>query len=276
MPAINPARLRQQAILLSDQFNDPPAFIRSLHHLLDFYAERVHRPGQAGEPQPLISAYRVRPPVLRQLMVELVPCLTEDPQAALSLCDALWSQDFLEFRLLAAQMLGLVPALPPEPILERVQSWLSQDNDARIEEVVLTQGLLGIREQAPQTLIQLIDAWLSQKIMLWIHLGLRALLPLIKDPNFEDIPRFFQLVQPLCRAIPAPIRPDLVDVLCALARRSPQESAFFLRQIMSMPDNPDTPFLIRQSLPAFPSAIQDSLRDVLRESMKSARNLKYE
>ena len=50
MPAIQPVRLKRQSALLVEQFNNPAAFIRSLHHLLEFYADRVHRPGQAGEP----------------------------------------------------------------------------------------------------------------------------------------------------------------------------------------------------------------------------------
>ena len=65
MPAIQPARLKQQAVLLAQQFDNPVAYVRSLHHLLDFYADRAHRPGQSGKPAPLTSAYRVHPPVLR-------------------------------------------------------------------------------------------------------------------------------------------------------------------------------------------------------------------
>ena len=71
MPAINPARLKQQAALLADHFDSPAAFVRSLHHLLDYYSERVQRTGQAGVMPTLLPAYRVRPQVLRLVLQEL-------------------------------------------------------------------------------------------------------------------------------------------------------------------------------------------------------------
>jgi hypothetical protein len=59
MPAIQPARLRQQAALMVEHFDQPAAFVRSLHHLLEYYADRAHRPGQAGKPPALLAAYNV-------------------------------------------------------------------------------------------------------------------------------------------------------------------------------------------------------------------------
>ena len=76
--------------------------MRSLHHLLDFYADRARRPGQSGKPAPLIDAYKVHPPVLRHILQELIPLAAENPDAGLALCDALWEQPYLEFRLLAS------------------------------------------------------------------------------------------------------------------------------------------------------------------------------
>jgi hypothetical protein len=92
------------------------------------------------------------------------------------------------------------------------------------------------------------------------------LLPLICDPAFENLPVFFRLIQQLCQAAPAALRPDLLDVLAALARRSPQETAYFLRQTLIFPDSPDTPWLIRQSLSQFPPEMQSSLRQAMREA----------
>jgi len=71
-------------------------------------------------------------------------------------------------------------------------------------------------------------------------------------------------LSPFLRTAPLPIRPDVLDVVAGLARRSPRETAFMLRQNLEAPDNPDTSLLIRQSLPHFPKDIQESLRLAVR------------
>lgn len=265
MPAILPARLRQQAALLAEQFEQPDAFIRSLHHLLDFYADRTHRPGQAGEPPPLLSAYNVRPPVIRQVLQELVQLAPENPEAALNLCDALWNQPYLELRLLAAGLLGQLPVDPPEPVLERVQAWVKQGTEARLKTVLFDQGLARLRKEDPNLVLQRAEEWLSSADPFDQQLGLQAMLPLVSDPAYQNLPVFFRLIYTLVRSIPPGLRPDLLDVLAALARRSPQETAYFLRQTLLTLQSPDTAWLIRRSLPAFPLNTQESLRRALRE-----------
>lgn len=264
MPAIQPARLRQQAALLVEHFTSPPAFVRSLHHLLDYYADRAHRPGRSGEPAPLLAAYNVRPPVLRQILQELAPLVESEPQIALSLSDALWEQPYLEFRLLAASLLGQISPQPPEPILARVQAWVKSDPQNRLIGALLSQGVARVRNEKPDHLIHLVEVWLSSSDVFQQQLGLRTLVPMVKDLGFENLPAFFRLIQPLSRSVPPELRPDMLDVLRALAHRSPHETAFHLRQFLELPNSPDTPWLIRQCLQAFPLETQESLRAALR------------
>lgn len=266
MPAIQPARLRQQAALLVEQFDQPDAFIRSLHHLLDFYADRTHHPGQAGEPPPLLSAYNVRPPVLRQVLLELTPLAQENPDAALRLCDALWAQPYLEMHLLSAGLLGQLPIEPPVAVMDRVQAWAEQEKDARLITILFDQGMGRLRKESPQLVLQRVEKWLADTEPFIQQLGLRVLLPLAEDPDYQNLPVIFHLIYPLARSIPSGLRPELLDVLAALARRSPQETAYFLRQTWLAIQSPDTAWLIRQSLPAFPTNIQESLRRALRET----------
>ena len=266
MPAIQPARLRHQAAQLAEHYADPPAYTRSLHTVLDFYSDRARRPGKTGQPAPLLTAYNVRPPVLRMLLQELTPHLQEDPQGGLALCDALWAEPFLECRLLASMLLGQVPPQPPEAITDRLQRWITTDLEFFLIEALLTNGVERLHRQQPQALIRMIEGWLTSTKTFQQQLGLRALLPLIKDPGFENLPVFYRLIQPFCQVAPVALRPDILDVLAALALRSPQESAFFLRQALMYPDSPDTPWLIRQSLRHFPPEIQASLRQATRDA----------
>lgn len=266
MPAIQPAILRQQSALLAEHFNDPPAYIRSLHYLLDFYSDRARRAGQSGTPAPMISAYQVRPPVLRMILQELIPLALEDPDSALTLCDELWAEEYLEFRQLAAMLLGQIPPEPPGRIIERIKTWLTPDLDFFLIETVMNHALTLLRRDHPKSMIRLIEDWLGSSKTVYQQLGLRALLPLINLPDFENVPVFFRLIQPMTCSITSGLRPDLLDVLRALVHRSPQETAFFLRQTLTLPEAQDTAWLIRQILNEFPSETQESLRKALKEA----------
>jgi len=265
MPAIQPAGLKRQSALLVEQFTNPAAFIRSLHHLLDFYADRAHRPGQAGEPSPLIRAYGVKPPILRQILIDLEPLAKENPDQALELCDQLWEQPYLEFRQLSASLLGMIPLGSNAAILERVRGWITQDTEDRLIDVMILLGLENLRKEDPHSIYQLIDEWLAANEVHYQKIGLRTLLPLVQDPDNENLPIFFNLIQPFTRSLPSSISPDLLDIVEVLARRSPQETAYFLRQTLSFPNSPNTPWLIRQVIRFFPTEIQASLRKALKE-----------
>jgi hypothetical protein len=271
VPAIQPALLKQQAVLLADHFNDPPAYLRSLHYLLDFYSDRSRRPGQAGTPAPMISAYKVRPPVLSMILQELAPLAENDPSQGLALCDALWNEPYLEFRLLSAMLLGEIPPSPPDTILQRLKKWLVPDLEFFLIEALMEHSFNQVRKQHPQEIVQLIRDWLDQGDQFYKQLGLRALLPVINHPDFQNLPVFFRLIQPLVNHVPSGLRPDMLDVLGALAHRSPLETAFFLQQSLNLPKPDDVAWLVRQSLDEFPPEIRQTLRQAVKDATERKR-----
>jgi hypothetical protein len=271
VPAIQPARLKQQAVLVAGHFDNPPAFLRSLHHLLEFYAERAKRPGQSGKPGPQISAYQVRPPVIRQLLKEIQPLAENNPEKGLALCDTLWDENILEFRTMSAMLLGKIPIPPSEPILNRIQKWIKPELEIYLIDALITNGLLTLREEEPQTVTRLAKGWLMNEDNFSNLLGLRVIITMIEDPEFDNIPIIFRMIQPMTRQVKPALRQDLLDVLSDLAIRSPKETAFFLRQTIDIPSATDAPWLIRQTLSSFPDDLQENLREALRSKGESAR-----
>jgi hypothetical protein len=264
VPAIQPTRLKQQSAQLAEFFTRPPSFVRGLHNLLSLYAERASREGQSGTPAPLLTAYKVHPPVLRQVIQDITPLATQDPAAGFELCDALWKEPVFEFRQMACTLLGQLPSPEPDPVLQRVEGWIKPDLESHLINAVLAQGLVTVRKQHPQAIFQLIEKWLDRSNIFFQQIGLRALLPLAQDPQNDNLPVFFRLIHPLVRNAPSGLRPDLLDVLSQLARRSPKETAYFLRQTLNLPNSPDTPWIIRQLLSEFPGEIQTNLRSAMR------------
>ncbi len=265
MPAIQLTRLRLQAAHLRDSFSRPEAFARGLQAMLELYADRTHRPGQAGKPPPLISAYHVPAPVLRQILLELKPLILSDAERALLLCDTLWAQPNLECRMLAASILGFLPASHAEKTLERVQIWAGAEKEEQLIDTLLNQGLLNFRQELPERFLGLVERWLNSENLQEQRLGLKALAPLIEEEANENNPVLFRLLTPLTRAVPPVLRSDLIVALGAMAHHSPTETAYYLCQNLASPHSLDTPWLARQLLPEFPPETRQTLREALRQ-----------
>ncbi len=264
MPAIQPARLKREASDLSVKFDRPQVFVRELRSLLDRYSDYTHRSGQSGEPFPLMGAYNAPPPVMRQVWNDLVKQARQHPEFLLPLCDALWAEENYDLKLLAARLLGQVPIPPPGPILERLQAWVQAGVDKRILDGLLVHGLEQFRSYDPPRVLELVSGWLTSPDISLRQAGLHALLTLSDYPGLENLPSVLKLVTPFMRIAPSRLRPDILAVLTVLARTSPSETAYLLRQNLSAPDNPDTPWIIRQVLEAFPEDIQKGLRDAMK------------
>ncbi|HSQ25494.1 MAG TPA: DNA alkylation repair protein [Anaerolineales bacterium] len=268
MPAIQPALLRKQAAQLVQHLDNPPVFVRNLHLLFEFYADRAIRPGQATKNKPLTKAYKIRSPVLRQIVQELEPSIEQNPQQVLELCDALWMQNYLEFRLLAGMLLGKIPVSNSAAIIERLEAWIQPDLEMQLMTALFDNGLYNLIRYDPQSVVKLAKDFLSSSQTFYKQVGLRAIRPIINDTSFENLPAFYRMLQPFVLKIDSALRPDLLEVISILTHRSPQETAFFLRESLNLPDNPDTAWIIRHSMHEFPLGIQTNLKESLRQLEK--------
>jgi len=264
MPAIQPAKLRMQAARLAELFDQPAALARALRGLLELYSDRTHRAGQSGEPPPLLASYNVPAPVVRQVLNELRLRARQDAGPTLMLCRIMWDEPYLEVRLAAASLLGMAPVEPPQPVLDLVNAWLHPLPEERLQAALLNQGMARLRQENPAALLVLSQEWLADPRLVYQQIALRALRGLAEEIGVDHLPDIFPLVTPHLRSAPKPLRPELLDLLAAMARRSPPETAFVLRQNLDAPDNPDTAWLIRQILDEFPTAQKESLKAAMK------------
>ena len=263
MPAIQPARLKQQAANLAHHFDNPEKFVRALMELLEFYADRTHRPSKSGAPAPLMQSYYVAPPVLRQIILALTPRVTADPANAFTLADALWETPIFEHRTLAAKLLELIPPSSPEQILSRVAAWAKPDEEERLLEELFNKSLASLRRENIGPIFRLVEDWLNASEIETQILGLKGLLSCAQDNSFENLPYIFKLLSPILSKADADLYPYLLDVIQALARRSQQETAYYLRLNLAISEDPNTARLIRQAMPFFPNRLRASLRKAM-------------
>jgi hypothetical protein len=264
MPAIDLARLKTQAALLSDQFGDPQAFLAALQEMLDFYTNRTRRASQDARRLSL-PTYHTPTPVLRQIERELQPLAETRPAEAVALVNALWKAASLEARLLAARLLGNIPPAQAIPALTHLPEWLAVTTDKPVRQALLTDAFLRIRRENPQAVFLLLEDWLASRrsgLQVW---GLQALVPILKDPEFENLPAVLRIVRPAFLVAGPNSQIELQGCLAALERVSLTETLAFVRELLTGDPPPMLLRTLRRILPGFSPELQSFLRERLRE-----------
>lgn len=266
MPAIQPARLKVQAAELVQNVPDAEKFCRAFHAYLDYYADRTYRPGIVGEPPPLLRAYHVPLQVVRAVVKELAEYAADKRDESLALADMLWSEPYLEFRLLAASLIGQVSPNPPDSIFGRIDSWTGPGTEVRLINALIISGLERLRLEQSDRYIENIETWLKSKHKFENQLGLKAIPPLLDTPGFEDFPLIFRVLDQVMRSAQPSLRPEVLAVIESLALHSPMETMYFLHQTaLSGTGNPNLTWYVRHSMKFFPSDSQMYLQEALRQ-----------
>jgi len=264
MPAIQLTRLRQKTAVLSEVIDNPDESIHAIHGILDAYANRTQRAGQSGDPPPLVKAYLVPKPVLRQILAELKPYAASNPKAVLELCDVFWDEGYLEFQILAAHLIGYINGEDPSLILDRIIRWSRSTVDFQVQEALFKEGCQMLVAQNSEYLITRIGQLIIQGNGNSKILGLQALQPIVSTPSYENFPALFNLLGPLVREATPETRPYVLSIIVVLAHRTQHETAYFLRQNMAIEDNSNTAWFIRHSINEFSPELKRGLEDVIR------------
>ena len=262
MPAIDLARLKKQTAQLADLFDQPTSFLREHREILDHYVNRTLR-SQSVAPSSVLPTYRTPTVVMRQIENELGPLAERQPIQALELADVLWDEGWLETRLLAAFLLGRIPP-QEERLLARLTAWTQAVRDPSVRAALLTTSLTRLRKETPDLFLILVKEWLypSRKKM-WSN-GIQALVPLISAFDFDNLPPIFEIVNPILKASPAELQFDIQELLVALYKKSPDETLYFLQQVLKSTKSELPAISLRRMLPDMPLDFQASLRELLR------------
>lgn len=264
MPAIDLARLKIQAARLAEKFGQPPAFLLALNELLGYYNNRTIRAAQIAQRLSL-PTFRTPRPVLRQIESELTVLAEKQPDEAITLSDTLWEADSLESRLLAAFLLGSIPSGHAIFALARLPAWLNQSTDKEIRTALLTDALARLRRERPEAFFTMLEGWLrsaQSTLQIW---GLQALIPLLQDPQFENLPAVFRILRPAILAAGPATQLDLQACLAALERVSLTETTAYLREIIRENPEPLMLRIFRRVLPGLSPNLQGAIRETLRE-----------
>lgn len=250
MTAINPARLKIQCAELSKNYSSPAIFIPGLHDLLGFYAARIRQTSLSNTPLTL-QAYQVPAPVLRALVIELEEYLEDNPSLGLKLIDALWMEEWVEFRQLAIICLGDLPLFDPEHILDRIKLWLESCTAEDIRRRIMTQGLTRMVEEKANIVFSFIGDLISSGSKMDHQAALFGLMVFGENPDFVNLPVVYKLLAEILQNEEAGLMKEITSLLKVLQQRSEQETAFFLERQLAAAAKPRIFRVTRQVMGQF-------------------------
>jgi hypothetical protein len=264
MPAIDLAHLKKQTALLSDQFGNPEAFLRALNELLEYYTNRTRRTAQSVQRFSL-PTFHTPKPVLRQIEQELKAPADMRPVEAIALANALWKAGSMESRLLSARLLGMIQPAQALTAFSHLTVWLAVTKDKDIQHALLTDALKRLRYENGEAFFLLLEDWLKSPRRTHQVWGLQALLPLLHEPGFENLPAVFRIIRPAITMLGPSTQLELQTCLAALAEVSTTETIVFLREVLRSTPDPSLLRTLRRVMSTLPEKVQSGLRDTLRE-----------
>lgn len=263
MPAVQLQILQKQIHDLVWLFTRPAEFSDELTNLFNYYADHTYRPGSDIPTNLILPSYHLPPIILRQLELALASPAAENPDAALYTADALWKDTHLESRQVAVFLLGVIPPMPPERIILRLTDWHQPGMEQSLLDSLFITGTRRLRRETPDAWLAEIRSWSEIRTVESQNLALQALLPIIQDSEFENIPAVFTLLTPLVQSASPRTHHRLQNVLMELTHRSPVETGYYLRQMIANSTNPILPRIARRCMPYLPESSQASLRRTL-------------
>jgi len=265
LPAIHLARLRKQAVELAAYFSEPKRFDFHFTQLLDFYSNRTIKPGKPTSSKSQVKSYKVQDPVLRTILVEISPSALNDPEAALHLAKLLWNIIILEKRIFAIRLLGLLPVKDAPSTFDLIEDWSQACHEEQLLEEFASHPLLAINQENWPLYLEYLKKWLGSESQSLVRLSLISIAVILKERSVIDLPPVFKLLMPLFSEPEFSQRSLLNPIFKSLARQSPDEMMFLIRQIYASQESKNKNFmkLLKKNLEYFPESYQESLESMI-------------
>jgi DNA alkylation repair enzyme len=263
MPPIDLPRLRARTAALAERFADPSATATAVRQMLDDYADRSHRASPRVASRSLGYSFKVAPPVLRAIVTALRGPAQANPAAAMDMANQLWKNGSREERRIAAELLGQVALPQPAEALALIEAWAPRIEGSETADALAEYGLGPLMIADPARYLAEARRWVTfpQK---WVRrFGLAALMPLVHDRQWDNVPSALSVVRLTMADIDGDVRRAAVAVLVGLAAKSPAEIGQFLREQASR-TNTNTGSIIRGAMAALDPEEQTSIFKLLR------------
>jgi len=268
MAAIDLTRLNKQIEELKGVYSLPGEFRQRFHSILQFYHRYAHRQHKDAVPVSFMLVYDLPEQILPHIAYGLSLKARQDARETLALVDELWLDDHYEARDLAAHLLGQIPPNASANVYERIRQWSSMPMDRAVVNAVFSKGSQCLRSEDPKGWSEFVGSLLASPLERMQNHGLYALSLLVEGSHSDQFPQFFRWIRPFLQSDLALIQPNVSKTIAALARRSPAETAYILKETLSDTDGSGIEQRVRSYLSFFDAQLSGSIQASIRLHQK--------
>jgi len=271
MAAIDLTRLNKQIEALKQVFSQPAEFRRQFHETLQFYHRYAHRQHKDAVPVSFMRVYDLPDQILPQIANGLSLKARPEPNETLAVVDELWRDEHFEARDLATHLLGQIPLTVKIEVFERIRQWSSMPLDSAVVKALFVKGSQRLRSEDPNGWTKFVGDMLNSPVERLQNHGLYALSLLIEQAHSDLFPQFFRWIRPFLQSDQSLIEANLSQVIAALAHRSPAETAYVLKEVLSDTDGSSIERRVRTYLPSFDEQLSEGLQASVRMHQKRTK-----
>ncbi len=268
MVAINLTRLNKELDALLQKYDSPQAFHKQLHHFLSFYHQYAHRQHKDSIPESFMRQYNLPKQIMPQLELTLRTKAHTSPEESFALIEELWNDEYFEARDLACFLLGQQKTEHASKVMAIVEDWLSQPQDRAVVASIFDKAIVGVLNTTPEMVSQLIKSLLSSKEIRRQNWGLIALNVFLPKASSNDLPMVYNLIRPFIAQSDLMVQARLTDLVEALAKRSPGEMAYLLKEVLADTEGAEIEQRLRRYLDFFEDDFSESIHAAIKAHAK--------
>ena len=263
MPPVQLVRLRPQVNTLMTHYQDEGLFEKTLLLIFEKYTEKRSATNAWLRPDPGMPSYNLSPLVMNELENAFEALSKLHPAEAIRLADHIWQQPYYEPKRLAIILLASLPPENREAFFQRIEQWIPAGlQDCLISELIEHISILP-RALSSERWIDLVRTWLYSDDKNLVKVGMRAVSKVVENPRFQNLPRVFDLLEPLYAQPRIDRQKNLTALTRTLIERSQPETAAFLISLVEIHQKANVSALVRKLMPLFDTYYQDEIRKVV-------------
>ena len=251
MPSIDLIRLRKQIAHLGIFLEIPGEFLSEYKSLLEFYHQWSHHQHEENIPDSFMLVYDLPPQVVPEIELGLKPFLQGKGHVFFPLADTLRKDLHFECSNLAAFILGQTPAENIDALKDYLEAWLEGSLDKAVVETIFIKAASPLRNTDQDLYLIFLHSLLRSSNKRLANAGLVGLTLFLPSAKIDDLPKLFNIIGPLIQD--RQVRQENLETLIKeLAKKSPVETAYLIRQVLSDTDDRHVASLARSFLEYLP------------------------
>ena len=124
---------------------------------------------------------------------------------------------------------------------------------------IFSSGTRQLQNRYPTVWENYLETFLQSEDPQRVSVGFLGLAEGLNNPQFQNLPALYRLIGPYVREPQPQTIKSLTTLIRGLAKLSPTETGYFMKQMLSVALSPELKRLVKDSLSAFPLEVQEDL-----------------